>query len=138
MQSNKTSKKTTKIAEESVASPENAISGEATAKPRTSRSSKPKNETGETAPMKLHRKATSIPAQEIAPTNQSSAVPETNAPAVKAVAVGAGFSAIQEKPRVTHEEIARLAHAYSIERGNGHGSPVDDWLRAEHELLSRR
>ncbi len=138
MQSNKTSKKTRKIADENVASPESVINGETAATPRTSRSSKPKSETGESASMKLHRKATSIPTQETAPANEIQSAPEVNAPAGKAAAAAVGSNSMQEQPRVTHEEIARLAHAYSVERGNGHGSPVDDWVRAERELLSRR
>jgi hypothetical protein len=138
MQSNKTSKKTRKIADENVASPESVINGETAATPRTARSSKPKSETGESASMKLHRKATSIPTQETAPANETHSTSEVNAPAAEAAAASVASNSIQEQPRVTHEEIARLAHAYSVERGNGHGSPVDDWIRAERELLSRR
>jgi hypothetical protein len=37
----------------------------------------------------------------------------------------------------THAEIAALAHKYSQERGPHHGNHVDDWLRAERELLGR-
>jgi len=32
------------------------------------------------------------------------------------------------------EEIARRAHQLWEERGKPHGSPDDDWYRAEHEL----
>ena len=37
----------------------------------------------------------------------------------------------------SHEEIARLAYAYWEARGGQHGSPQDDWYRAERELLRR-
>jgi len=37
-------------------------------------------------------------------------------------------------PRTSHEEIARLAHQYWVERGHKHGSHEEDWLRAEKEL----
>jgi len=39
--------------------------------------------------------------------------------------------------RVTHEEIAKLAHRYWAERGGQHGSHIEDWLRAERELLGK-
>jgi hypothetical protein len=38
----------------------------------------------------------------------------------------------------THDEIARLAYAYWESRGHQHGSPEEDWYRAEGELLRRR
>jgi hypothetical protein len=38
----------------------------------------------------------------------------------------------------THEEIARLAYSHWEARGREHGSPEEDWYRAEQELLRRR
>jgi hypothetical protein len=38
----------------------------------------------------------------------------------------------------SHEETARLAYAYWEARGHPHGSPQEDWFRAERELLRRR
>ena len=38
---------------------------------------------------------------------------------------------------VSHEEIAQLAHRYWQERGHGHGSHEDDWLRAERKLIGK-
>jgi hypothetical protein len=38
---------------------------------------------------------------------------------------------------VSREEIAMLAHRFWIERGGQHGSHVDDWIRAERELLGK-
>lgn len=35
----------------------------------------------------------------------------------------------------THEEIARLAEQYWIERGRQDGQAEQDWLRAEQELM---
>ena len=40
-----------------------------------------------------------------------------------------------DSPRVTTSEIALKAFAYYCERGCQHGSDLDDWLRAERELL---
>ena len=41
-------------------------------------------------------------------------------------------------PSPTHAEIARLAYTYWEARGRQHGSHLEDWYRAERELLSRR
>jgi hypothetical protein len=35
----------------------------------------------------------------------------------------------------THDDIARLAYSYWEARGHAHGSPSEDWIRAEQELL---
>ncbi len=35
----------------------------------------------------------------------------------------------------THEEIVLRAYHIYIERGSAEGSPIDDWLQAERELL---
>jgi hypothetical protein len=37
-----------------------------------------------------------------------------------------------------HEEIARLAYSYYLERGTTGGSAEEDWLRAEREVRSRK
>jgi len=47
-----------------------------------------------------------------------------------------------EEPRVleapSHEEIAARAYAVYQQRGGGDGEDLDDWLRAERELLQER
>ena len=40
-----------------------------------------------------------------------------------------------DSPRVSQDDIARRAFAYYCERGGQHGSDLEDWLRAERELL---
>jgi hypothetical protein len=35
------------------------------------------------------------------------------------------------------QQIAELAYSYWVDRGYQGGSPEEDWLRAERELLSR-
>jgi hypothetical protein len=152
MQSNKTSKKTRTNANESSALPPEKVNpSEAAAKPRTSKSSKPKSETGETATVKMHRKATSI-------ATQIDAAVEALAPKVEAVAskmeaviskietpvlaksAAAGVSStpnpleLAPSSMVTRERVAELAHAYWLARGDDYGSPEEDWLRAEREL----
>jgi len=41
-------------------------------------------------------------------------------------------------PVPSHEEIARLVYSYWEMGGRQHGSALEDWIRAERELLSRR
>jgi Protein of unknown function (DUF2934) len=36
------------------------------------------------------------------------------------------------------EQIARLAYSYWEARGRTHGSALEDWLRAERDLMLRR
>jgi hypothetical protein len=43
----------------------------------------------------------------------------------------------EAKREVTHEEISKLAHRFWAERGHQHGSPEQDWLRAEQELRGK-
>lgn len=123
MQFIKRSKKTPKMSEETAAVPQSATEAES-AKPRSTRSSKSKpSETPETGSAK-HRKATKpSAAAEVA------AAPE---------AVKQENSDVTSKPAVTHEEIAALAHSYWVARGYAHGSPEQDWLRAERELQARQ
>ena len=40
------------------------------------------------------------------------------------------------RPEPSQQEIARLAYSYWEARGCPHGSSLDDWLRAERELLA--
>jgi hypothetical protein len=47
------------------------------------------------------------------------------------------------KPRTTktppsHEDIALRAYQIFLERGGAPGNPVDDWTRAERELLTNK
>ena len=43
----------------------------------------------------------------------------------------------KDSMRVSETDIALKAFAYYCERGCRHGADVDDWLRAERELLGR-
>lgn len=38
--------------------------------------------------------------------------------------------------KVSHDDVARLAHLYWKERGHRHGHHEEDWYRAERELRS--
>ena len=40
--------------------------------------------------------------------------------------------------KLQHDAIARRAHQVFLERGGAHGQDLQDWLRAERELLGRR
>lgn len=63
------------------------------------------------------------------------AKPRTN---VASAGMIAAKKATVAKPMIaktpTHEEIARLAHRYFVERGGKNGADRQDWLRAEREL----
>jgi hypothetical protein len=66
--------------------------------------------------------AVAVPAEEVpvvAFTEQPVAVPEQTPTTIS----------------ITQEEIARLAFSYFEHRGYQGGSPEEDWLRAEEELL---
>ena len=49
----------------------------------------------------------------------------------------ATMTAADELDAPTHAEIAELAYSYWEARGGRHGSPWDDWFRAEEELARR-
>jgi hypothetical protein len=38
---------------------------------------------------------------------------------------------------ITYEQVACLAHRFYEDRGRRHGHHVEDWLRAEQELLGK-
>jgi hypothetical protein len=40
-------------------------------------------------------------------------------------------------PAASHDDIAKLAYSYWLERGCQGGSPEEDWTRAERELLGK-
>jgi ABC-type uncharacterized transport system auxiliary subunit len=67
------------------------------------------------------------------------AVPKKVTPTVKKSNVTQMQAAAPNRAaiRVSHEEIARLAHRYWAERGRQHGHHEEDWLRAERELLGK-
>jgi len=69
-------------------------------------------------PRKTAAKKTAAVAEAAAPTN------------------GAAHSNVTEI-RVSHDQVAQLAHRYWNERGQQHGHHVEDWLRAEHELRGK-
>lgn len=89
------------------------------AAPRKPRAAKPKAEAATNAIPKAAAKKKAAPA---------AATKAKVTPIKKATASTA---------RVTHEEIAILAHHLWIERGAQHGHDADDWLRAEQTLLGK-
>lgn len=137
MQSSNASK-TTKIADENKTSvPETSTAAEKISKPRTSRSSKQKKQPSETGSAK-HRKNGSLETLE---TTQFDSVESrvidavgVMTPAGKSSEIGSKSSEISP----SHEEIAKLAHSYWVGRGYQHGSPEEDWQRAEWELKAKR
>jgi hypothetical protein len=61
--------------------------------------------------------------------------------ATGAAAAAAALEPIPETAPVSavleHDDIARLAYSYWEARGCPHGSPEEDWFRAEMELLEQ-
>jgi len=55
----------------------------------------------------------------------------------KKAAPEARVTPFKTKHAATHEEIARLAHRFWMERGGQHGHDADDWFRAEQILLGK-
>ncbi|MGA3295681.1 MAG: DUF2934 domain-containing protein [Candidatus Acidiferrales bacterium] len=49
----------------------------------------------------------------------------------------AGGKAPRSTSHPTHEEIELHAYQKYVERGGGHGRDVEDWLKAERELLKK-
>jgi hypothetical protein len=121
MQSSKASKKTSKQANETVASAQELVgAADVTTKPRASRSSKTKkSEPPETGTVKHHHKSTPPVVAE--------------SPVVEVV-----IDALPTPREVSHEEISELAYSYWLARGCTHGSAEADWLNAERELLEAR
>jgi len=56
-------------------------------------------------------------------------------PRMKSAAPGTK-SVAKPKPQPTHDEIALRAYQIYVERGCTPGDPMQDWLRAEQELLA--
>jgi hypothetical protein len=44
----------------------------------------------------------------------------------------------EDRPSVSHDQIAERAYLLYLERGAGHGQDLEDWLRAEAELTAGR
>lgn len=99
------------------------------------------------------KKAPAKPRKTAAKTNGASAevMPQTEAPAIAAAAepkpkktaktngAAGNGAAAESKPtgQLSHEEVARLAHQFWIQRGHQHGRHEEDWHRAEQELRKR-
>jgi hypothetical protein len=132
MQSNKSSKKTVKKTAEkapiaaapAAVAPARSAAAEVKPKPLAKKSSTPKKKSEEkmAASPSHHHKIVSAPAEP--QLVETVTVTETITHSVSRV--------------VTHEEIAELAHSYWVERGYTHGSPHEDWHRAEQELKQRK
>jgi hypothetical protein len=124
MQSNKSSKNSRKIADSTASATLESGETELKRKPRASKSSAPKNiiEVVRTESPSHHHKLSAAPvAEALAAVSESSITSLNTAPA--------------DQPRVvTHQQIAELAHSFWASRGYAHGSPEDDWFRAERQL----
>jgi hypothetical protein len=97
---------------------------------RTSETDLVVSATGATAPAR--RKTAARPRAERA--REQAATPAPAAAQPEAVAPQADTASVYSP---SSEQIAALAYSYWEARGYQGGSPEEDWLRAEQELLSR-
>ena len=137
MQSSNTSKKT-KIADENKTPvPESSTAAEKISQPRSSRSSKQKKQPSETGSAKHRRNGST----EMIESTQFDSVESRVIDAVGVMTPAGQSSEVaitSSEISPSHEEIAKLAHSYWAARGFQHGSPEEDWLRAERELTAKR
>ena len=56
-------------------------------------------------------------------------------PKAKAASSGAAKKPRKTGAQPTHEQIALRAYHIFLERGSTPGNPMEDWLRAERELM---
>ena len=61
------------------------------------------------------------------------AKPPTSAAATN----GSGAHSNGKEMKLSHEQVAQLAHRFWAERGHKHGHHEEDWFRAEQELRHR-
>jgi len=140
MQLNKSSKKTKQTAEKTpvASAPEKSVAAaaEVKPKPRALKSSTPKkSEDAVTASPSHHHKVNSPPASEVRVAESKVAKPEP----VLTVTETVTETITQPVATVaTHDDIARLAHSLWAARGYTHGSPQEDWIQAEQQLLKKR
>ena len=137
MQSSKTSKQSRKKASDApAATAETAPVKESKTTARTARTSQSKKAVDPVpAAAKSHRK----------PSAKTSEANVTAPPKVMAAAAGSTV-AITADPvgpmaapaNLPHEEVAKLAYSYWIERNREHGYAEHDWHRAIHELTQTR
>lgn len=65
------------------------------------------------------------------------AAPKTAAAPRKKTALTNGLPSNVTEMKISHEQIAQLAHQFWIERGYRHGEDTEDWFRAEQELRAK-
>lgn len=156
MQSGKSTKKTKNSNIESAASPEAIDALEApktvkrAAKPlatpalaKESTISKPKSLSSKSRITSSERPTRSTSHHRAAKSAPVAAEPTKEAPLTLAAAAGAVQAAkavinTAAPRRFTQDDVAKLAYSYWLARGQQGGNPYDDWIRAEHELRSRK
>jgi hypothetical protein len=70
------------------------------------------------------------------PRTMAAKTDEPKATAPKKIAAKSNVTEMKApQKRASHEEIAKLAHLYWLQRGRQHGHDAEDWFRAERELI---
>lgn len=60
------------------------------------------------------------------------------APSTAKPSTAGSSPASQKRHQPTHEEIARRAYEYFLQRGQGADQDKEDWFKAEQELLVKK
>jgi hypothetical protein len=71
------------------------------------------------------------------PRNKSTAIHEAPASLSKKRTATGGAPTNLREMKITHQQVAELAHRLWAERGGQHGHDADDWFRAEQALRSK-
>jgi hypothetical protein len=71
------------------------------------------------------------------PRKESSAINETPASLSKKRTATNGAPTNLREMKITHQQVAELAHRLWAERGGQHGHDADDWFRAEQALRGK-
>jgi Protein of unknown function (DUF2934) len=71
-----------------------------------------------------------------APAKAKSKAKATATPRKKSAATNGAPAKVTEM-KITHQQVAELAHRFWAERGRQHGHDAEDWFRAEQALSSK-
>jgi Protein of unknown function (DUF2934) len=81
--------------------------------------------------------AKSVKKSATAPKTAKPSKPSAKKTVASAKANGTSMSSGTNGSSISHDQVARLAHRFFIERGHAHGHHEEDWFRAEQSLRSK-
>ena len=68
---------------------------------------------------------------------KAESTPQAEAKLSKKAATANGLHSNVTEMKVSHEQVAQLAHRFWTERGYQHGYDAEDWFRAEQQLHAK-